>query len=392
MYDHQVFQKIFTLEQCFDQAMEDGHKFRDVEIEAVAKTLSCRTHKLGKKTYCCSNPDCSHTKHILNTCKCKLCPSCGQKSTEIWMAKQFAILPDCDFRHLTFTMPDLFWPIFQLNRHLLGALFSITAGTLLAHGKTKGLTPGIFSALHTYGRKLNFNCHIHLSVAKFAINRHGDLKAFSFPFATIMEQWRYGVIKLLRENFNRLSMPKARADDGKDRQSFNRFLNSQYERRWNVDIAKKTTHKKHTIKYLGAYIKKPPISASRLAHYHAGEVTFTYLDHYSKKHQTLTLPQKEMMQRVLSHVPEKHFKMIRYYGFLSNRLRGALLPLLYNVLGQPKQGVIPTFTSMMKAFLRTDPYQCILCKSRMVFSGFTAGLKLWQLVFYIKNIARQRPI
>ncbi|MBE8127869.1 transposase [Photobacterium damselae subsp. piscicida] len=46
----------------------------------------------------------------------------------------------------------------------------------------KGLTVGIFAALHTYGRQINFNCHIHLSIAEFGLNRHGKLKTFSFKF------------------------------------------------------------------------------------------------------------------------------------------------------------------------------------------------------------------
>ena len=29
-----------------------------------------------------------------------------------------------------------------------------------------------------------------------------------------------------------------------------------------------------------------------------------------------------MLRRYISHVPAKHFKMVRYYGFLSNRKRG----------------------------------------------------------------------
>ena len=138
-------------------------------------------------------------------------------------------------------------------------------------------------------------------------------------------------------------------------------------------------------------VKKPPISASRLAHYHAGEVSFTYLDHYTKTHKTKTLTQKEMVARIVSHVPEKHFKMIRYYGFLANRVRSTLLPVIYKQLGQERRHPpLPTFASMMKAFTKIDPFQCILCGSRMLFSEFTAGLKLCQLVYGIKNIALQR--
>ena len=99
------------------------------------------------------------------------------------------------------------------------------------------------------------------------------------------------------------------------------------------------------------------------------------------------------MLRVLSHVPEKNFKMIRYYGFLSTRKRGELLPLIYKKLGQemaePKSF---SFAAMMKSFLKVDPFECILCGSRMVFTGFTAGLKIGQLANALKNVTLQRPV
>ncbi|CAH1560904.1 hypothetical protein THF1C08_1120002 [Vibrio jasicida] len=36
--------------------------------------------------------------------------------------------------------------------------------------------------------------------------------------------------------------------------------------------------------YLGRYLKRPPISASRLRHYSGGTVVFKYLDHRGGKH------------------------------------------------------------------------------------------------------------
>ncbi|HIF9114777.1 TPA: transposase, partial [Photobacterium damselae] len=105
------------------------------------------------------------------------------------------------------------------------------------------------------------------------------------------------------------------------------------------------------------------------------------------------LNQTEMMLRILSHVPEKHFKMIRYFGFLSNRLRGRLLPLIYEQLGQEIVAAKTLgFAAMMKAFLKIDPFKCILCGARMAFTKYIAGLKVGQLVSAIENIALQRPI
>ena len=82
-----------------------------------------------------------------------------------------------------------------------------------------------------------------------------------------------------------------------------------------------------------------------------------------------------MIGRFISHVPARHFKMVRYSGFLANRKRGSLLPKVYKALEmtvreKPKR---PGFAVLMKGFLGTDPYQCILCKGRLRFAGAVAG-------------------
>ena len=86
------------------------------------------------------------------------------------------------------------------------------------------------------------------------------------------------------------------------------------------------------MKYLGRYLKRPPVSASRLRHYAGGAVVHHYLDHRTGKHKRQTLSQEEMIGRYISHVPARHFKMVRYSGFLANRKRGTLLPKVWKAL------------------------------------------------------------
>jgi hypothetical protein len=185
----------------------------------VVKVLSCKTHKLGAKAYGCTNIQCSHEKRVCNTCKSKLCTSCGPKVTERWIAVIHSILPDCKYRHITFTMPKAFWVIFQYNRWLLTHLFSLAANRLISLAKKRDLTVGIFAALHTYVRQVNFNCHIHLSIAEFGLNRHGKLKTFSFKFGLLMKQWRYGIINLLRSQYSALVLPSELEAEGDSLQS-----------------------------------------------------------------------------------------------------------------------------------------------------------------------------
>ncbi|HGM7842880.1 TPA: hypothetical protein ACKQH2_005335 [Serratia marcescens] len=67
--------------------------------------------------------------------------------------------------------------------------------------------------------------------------------------------------------------------------------------------------------------------------------------------------------------------MVRHYGFLANRKRGTLQPKVYEALDMTprEKPQKPGFTVLMKGFLGTDSYQCILCKGRLSFAGAMAS-------------------
>ncbi|STX07943.1 Putative transposase [Klebsiella pneumoniae] len=106
---------------------------------------------------------------------------------------------------------------------------------------------------------------------------------------------------------------------------------------WHVYMSKKTAGGRNTARYLGRYLKKPPIAASRLAHYNGGaSLSFRYLDPKTGETATETLTQRELVARLKQHIPEKFFKMVRYFGFLANRVCGEKLPQVYRALGMDK--------------------------------------------------------
>lgn len=61
---------------------------------------------------------------------------------------------------------------------------------------------------------------------------------------------------------------------------------------------------------------------------------------------------------------QRHFKMIRYCGFLSNRRRGEMLPKVYDALEMESKDApaLPCYVSMLKKLVNVDPYECLLCK------------------------------
>jgi len=146
---------------------------------SINKIISCRHYARGHAQYYCSNPSCTHEKRVLFSCKDRGCSACGKVATDNWLLKQKEILPPCPFQHITFTMPKVLSDFFKTNRRLLNRLPAL-AGTILNHmAKKKGLTPGIFMALHTFGRKLNWNVHLHVSITQGGLTADNTWGALS---------------------------------------------------------------------------------------------------------------------------------------------------------------------------------------------------------------------
>lgn len=68
------------------------------------------------------------------------------------------------------------------------------------------------------------------------------------------------------------------------------------------------------IKYIGRYLGRPVIATSRIDKYDGSFVTFHYNRHEDDQYVEETLPVMEFIQRLIRHIPEKHYKMIRYGG------------------------------------------------------------------------------
>ena len=69
-----------------------------------------------------------------------------------------------------------------------------------------------------------------------------------------------------------------------------------------------------TIKYISRYLCRPVIASSRIDNYDGENVTFHYTRHEDNKTVTETIPVFNFINRLIIYIPEKHFKMLRYYG------------------------------------------------------------------------------
>jgi len=348
-------------------------KIREPIVLAITKLLSCKNTIRGYQQYICSNKDCSHTKRIPHTCKSKACSSCGKKATELWIEKQNQLLPNTGWQHITFTMPSELWDFFWLNRPLLNSIGKIAADCIKTIANNKQVTPGVFIAIHTFGRDLKRNVHIHLSTTTGGLcEETGRWKKLYFNQSTLMLLWRYQIIKLFRDahHNNQLVIPNSIQQQLNHTFSFNAFLNHLFSKYWIVHCSKPSANHKKNVAYLGRYIKRPPIAESKLKHYDGEELTFNYLDHHSNTYRPFKLSAEQFIARFIQHIPDTHFRMIRYYGFLAHRIRGKLLPVVYALFEQDIAQNIPapTYAQLIMRNFHFDPLACILCGHQLVLS------------------------
>jgi len=371
------------------------NKIRKDILICITKLLSCKHTIRGYHKYQCSNPNCSHVKYIAHSCKCKACSSCGKKATELWIIKQNQILPQTSWQHITFTMPSELWDFFWLNRRLLKKIAKIAANCLKSIAKKKGLIIGIFIAIHTFGRDLKRNVHIHLSTTTGGLTQ--DLQKWKnifFHQATLMRIWRYQIIKLFRSTKN-LIIPNNIKRQLHQHFTFNQLLNQLYNKKWIVHCAKPSSEYKQIMNYLARYIKRPAIAESKLKHYDGNAVTFRYLDRKNKTFRNFKLSVDQFIAKFIQHIPDTGFRMIRYYGFLANRVRGKLLPIIYSLIGQ-KNNTKPhtaTFAELIKKNFNLDPLKCILCGNKLVLSQINFGnAHLWNLIKHHEQLALLKKI
>jgi hypothetical protein len=161
-----------------------------------------------------------------------------------------------------------------------------------------------------------------------------------------------------------------------------------YEIKWYVYLQTPSNNHKRNIEYLGRYIKRPPISEARIEKYTGSEVTFKFLDHYNNTVDHITMSVFKFIASIIRHIPDRNFRMIRYYGFLSNRTRGTMLPLVYKAIkqGAPKVIKVIGWRLMIWLSCKKDPLSCPNCDIPMQLSKVYYGLSPPLLMIHINEI------
>lgn len=83
MYIQRPAKLLFRHDDAWSRYLDKhGDTLRDWTKLSVKRMLACGTCAMGMRRYCCSSPDCTHSRFLCQACKSKACSSCGLKGTK----------------------------------------------------------------------------------------------------------------------------------------------------------------------------------------------------------------------------------------------------------------------------------------------------------------------
>ena len=123
-----------------------------------------------------------------------------------------------------------------------------------------------------------------------------------------------------------------------------------------------------TTYYIGRYAKRPAMAQSRIKGYDGEYVTFEYEDKRTKEHVLTTLSAEAFLAKLIRHIPDKHFRQIRYGGIYSTRSRKRDLSVARAALKleQGKSPVPMTWRERRRRANGLDPLVCPRCGKELV--------------------------
>lgn len=286
-------------------------------------------------------------------------------------------------RHCVFTIDSELRKYFLLDRSLLDCLFdavnSVVTRMFHKENKTERFTPGFICVLHTFGRDLKWNPHIHCLISEGGVGRFTPWrpkKHFNYKF--MRNAFRTALLKLMLAKLGP-SFKQVSARCYRD-----------HSEGFYVYAKPNKCDPKTVTKYIGRYLGRPVIATSRIDAFDSvnDTVTFHYNRHEDDKLVSETIPAMDFIKRLIRHIPDKHFKQIRYYGvYARHNLSGYLT------------AVAPSKRSYFKSFLnwRTnlyftfgiDPLKCPCCGSNMTLLELILNREHFTL-FELYNMEKER--
>ena len=351
-----VLQKIFT--DYYEEIKYLLHP-RPVVMHNITKMINCGDPSFGGTMYGCSH--CGNLKFVPFRCHSKFCPTCGAKySVDRSTAMSFKLV-NCTHRHCVFTIDDELRHFFLEDRSLLNCLFSAVRSVILQMfhkiNKSKNFVPGFVCVLHTFGRPLEWNPHIHCLITEGGYSDDSlwrVVKYFNYTY--------------LRKAFQTALLNEMESKIGPSFKKVKAHIYNKDKNGFYVYAKPNMSDPKIVTKYISRYLGRPVIALSRIDDYDGENVTFHYNKHEDNSFVQKTIPALDFIQLLIQHIPEKNFKMTRYYGIYARHREQD--KKLIKIIPKSRQPLILSFNKWRNLYLASkgyDPLKCPKCPHTMVF-------------------------
>ena len=170
--------------------------------------------------------------------------------------------------------------------------------------------PGFISTLHTFGRDLKWNPHIHVLITEGASGNFTPWKKFEiFPYVMLRNRFQTTLLALLEKHFGKHKFKSLK------NHIFKTSSNGFYVHAPKI----KARNIKSTVKYVIRYSGKPAMAQSRILNYDGKLVTFWYNRHEDNQRIEETIHAYDFIKRLIIHIYDKYFNVVRYYGLYAKK-------------------------------------------------------------------------
>ena len=330
---------------------------RDVVMENISKLICCGDPSLGGAMYACTH--CGNIKFVPFRCKSRFCPTCGIKYCQQRSSQISFKLIHCTHRHCVFTIDQELRQFFLEDRSLLDYLFQAVRSVIMRMfhniNQSKNFVPGFVCVLHTFGRPLEWNPHIHCLITEGAFSDDA--------FWRVVKHFHYS---FLRKSFQTALLNLMEQRIGPSFQKVKALIYQKNKNGFYVYAKPNLCSTDTVINYIGRYLGRPAIALKRIDSYDGETVTLHYNRHEDNAYVQRSLPAIEFIKLLIQHIPEKHFKMTRYYGLYARHREQD--QSLHKAVDRSKHLLLKSFTKWRENILlsfRYDPLCCPNCKHEM---------------------------
>jgi hypothetical protein len=358
---------------------------RPVVFENVRKVLACRTPVLGCHVYRCDS--CHRVEIIPHSCKSRFCPTCGKHATDVWANQVLNRLLDVPYHHLVLSIPWQLRVVIIMNRAAgLNLLCAAATEAVQQWARdVKKMRMGTMLVIHTFGADMKWHPHIHVIVTGGGLSLDGERwiatdPRFLMHHAGLKKRWKYQVTTRMKQAHRQgqWRLPSS-VSFLKHYPCFAAMLNKLWNLTWYAHIGASLLDPRFSVRYIGRYTKRAVMAEYRITFYDGKMVRFSYKDYAEDgKTRYLTMKVNAFIGRLIRHIPDKGFPMIRYSGLFANRWRKKYLQQARTALGQADPDDVapepePTWAERQAEHTGADPLACPNCHEPMNFVGAFYG-------------------